>query len=167
MNKLTVAFAALALLLKFAPAVHAQDAFQRPDCTAFQAMPEPEATCFRKTKIALFYANADALQKTGLEFLYMGRPDAEDSPEAKKVLEDKTEGAFLIRYSVQVDGTVHDVRIDEASSDAIRHLAKLWADAIAQWKFAKIEKPVKDVPFGRIYLYSAQDDDRRTRRAGS
>src|SRR5690348_3115101 len=122
MNKLTIAFAALALLLKFAPGAHADDDFRGPDCSAFAKSPEPEATCFRKMKIAVRYANYDALQKTGLEFVYMGRPDPDTNPDAKKAAEDKVQGGFLIRFSVDTDGTVRDVRVVESSSERIGHL---------------------------------------------
>lgn len=144
--------------------------FARPDCSAFNDAPEPEAKCFREAKIAVREANYAALQKTGLEFAYLARPPAGDElksyPEARRAVESRAEGQFLISFSVNADGNVHDVRIVEASSKPIGALAKLWADTIAQWKFVKPGKPVTDIPFRRIYLYSKQDDDPRRSRSG-
>jgi hypothetical protein len=43
-------------------------------------------------------------------------------------------------------------------TDGLAPLASLWADTIGQWTFAKIDKPVTDIEYRRIYLYSAEDD---------
>jgi hypothetical protein len=144
--------------------------FTRPDCSAFKDKPLPEATCFRKNKIAVRYENYEALQKTGLEFVYLARPPAgkelDAYPEAKKAAEGKVEGEFLITFSVNTEGNVYDVKIVNSSSASIGYLARLWADTIGQWKFTKIAKPVTDVPFRRIYLYSSEDDDKSSKKSG-
>lgn len=151
-------------------AARAETPFQRPDCSAFQGSPEPESKCFREAKLAVRYANYDAMQKTGLEFVYLARPPAGDDldayPEAKKAAEAKAEGEFLLTFSVNTDGNVYDVKIVETSSEPIRHLAKLWADTIAQWKFAKVARPVANVPFRRLYLYSKEDEGKRGYKSG-
>jgi TonB family protein len=144
--------------------------FTRPNCSTFKDRPQPEATCFRKNKLAVRYANYEALQKTGLEFVYLARPPAgkelDAYPEAKKAAEDKVEGEFLITFSVNAEGNVYDVKVVESSSAPIGHLAKLWADTIGQWKFTKIAKPVTDVPFRRLYLYSPEEDQRGRKSGG-
>lgn len=144
--------------------------FVRPVCSAYKNAPLPEAKCFREAKLAVRDANYEALQKTGLEFIYLARPPAgkelDAYPEAKKAAESKAEGEFLLTFSVNTDGDVYDVKIVEASSAPIGALAKLWADTIAQWKFVKIAKPVTGVPFRRIYLYSSEDDDTRRKNGG-
>jgi TonB family protein len=144
--------------------------FSRPDCSAFKDAPLPENKCFRKNKLAVRYANYAALQKTGLEFVYLARPpsgkELEAYPEAKKAAMDKVEGEFLITFSVNTEGNVYDVKVVQSSSVPIGYLAKLWADTIAQWKFTKIAKPVTDVPFRRLYLYSSEDDDRSKKNGG-
>ena len=143
----------------------------RPDCSEFAGLPKPQSTCFRKRKLAVRYANYDALQKTGLEFAYLARPvegkELEKAyPDAAKAAKDKVEGKFLITFSVNTDGNVYDVKVVEASSQPISHLARLWADTIAQWKFVKPGKAVTDVPFRRVYLYSDEDSDKDRRSGG-
>jgi TonB family protein len=169
MKKLIIA--SLAIALGSAAGAQPAGSFQRPDCSAFKDRPEPEATCFRKNKLAVRYANYEALQKTGLEFVYLARPvdgkELEDSyPEVIKAGKDKVEGEFLINFSVNTNGDVYDVKIVEASSEPNRARAKVWADAIAQWKFVKIARPVTDVPFRRIYLFSSEDDQRGRKSGG-
>ena len=93
-------------------------------------------------------------------FVYMARPDAKANPDALKVVENKVEGSFVIRFSVKTDGTVYDVQTVEVT-EGIQPLAKLWADTIGQWTFAKTARPVTGIEFRRIYLYSAEDDDDR------
>jgi hypothetical protein len=144
--------------------------FARPNCAAFKDAPLPESKCFRKNKIAVRHENYEALQKTGLEFVYLARPPAgkelDAYPEAKKAAEDKVEGEFLITFSVNTEGNVYDVKVVRSSSVPIGYLAKLWADTIGQWKFTKIAKPVTDVPFHRLYLYSQEDDDKSRKSGG-
>ncbi len=144
--------------------------FTRPDCSDYRNAPLPEAKCFREAKLGVRDANYEALQKTGLEFVYLARPPAgkelEAYPDAKKAAEAKTEGEFLINFSVNADGNVYDVRIVNATSEPIGHLAKLWSDTIAQWKFAKVAKPVINVPFRRLYLYSREDEGKRNQKNG-
>jgi hypothetical protein len=74
------------------------------------------------------------------------------------------EGSFTIRFSVATDGTVYNVR-QEQVTDGIAPLARLWADTIAQWTFTRIDEPVADVEYRRIYLYSGEDDARTRREA--
>src|SRR4029453_469441 len=111
MKKLMIASLALAL----GSAAHAQAAgtFQRPDCSAFKDSPLPESLCFRQQKFDVRYENYAALQKTGLEFVYLARPvDGEELeknyPEVVKAGKDKVEGEFLINFSVNTNGDVYD-----------------------------------------------------------
>lgn len=155
-----------AILVAFWAAKAEAADFARPDCSAYRDAPLPEAKCFRKKKLAVRHENYEALQKTGLEFVFLARPvDGKELeknyPEARKAAADKVEGEFLINFSVNASGDVYDVKVVEACSPRIGHLAKLWADTIAQWKFVKPAKPVTNVPFRRIYLYSAEDNDKR------
>lgn len=150
---------------------NAQTAFQRPNCSAFEGRPEAESTCFRKARFAVMDENYADLQKTGLEFVYLARPVAgkeleKNYPEVVKAGKDKVEGEFLINFSVNTNGDVYDVKIVNSSSEPNRARAKLWADTIAQWKFTKIAKPVTDVPFRRLYLYSPEDDDKSSKKSG-
>ena len=54
--------------------------------------------------------NFAALQKTGLMFIYMASPDIKAKPAANKVIKDKVEGSFTVKFSVAADGTVYDVQ---------------------------------------------------------
>jgi outer membrane biosynthesis protein TonB len=169
MKKLIIA--SLAIVLGSAAGAQSTGSFQRPDCSAFKDRPLPEASCYRKNKLAVRYANYEALQKAGLEFAYLARPVSgkeleKGYPEAMKAAVDKVEGEFLITFSVNTEGNVYDVRVVESSSAPIGHLAKLWADTIGQWKFTKIAKPVTDVPFRRLYLYSSEDNDKSRKSGG-
>lgn len=152
-------------------AAKVQTAFQRPDCSAFAGRPEAESSCFRKARRAVTDENYAALQKTGLEFVYLARPvDGKELekgyPEAFKAARDKVEGEFLLTFSVNTNGDVFDVKVVATSSEPIGHLAKLWGDTIKQWKFVKTAKPVTDVPFRRIYLYSKEDEGKRGQKSG-
>ncbi len=152
----------LVAFLAVAPA-HAQPTFERPDCSAFAGAPKPEVRCYREIRHAWQEMNFAALQKTGLMFVYMERPDIESAPEAREVIERKVEGSFLIRFSVATDGRVSEVKVEEVTA-GIEPLAKLWADTIRQWTFVKVERPVSGVEYRRIYLYpkdeAKQHDER-------
>jgi outer membrane biosynthesis protein TonB len=169
MKKLIIA--SLAIALSSAAGAQSTGSFQHPDCSAYKDAPLPEAKCFRKAKLAVRDGNYEALQKTGLEFVYLARPvDGKELeknyPEVIKAGKDKVEGEFLINFSVNTNGDVYDVKIVEASSEPNRARAKLWADTIAQWKFVKVATPVTGVPFRRIYLYSNEDDQRGKKSGG-
>jgi hypothetical protein len=111
-----------------------------------------EARCIRDVRKDWQQENFAALQKTGLMFVYMARPDPDASPAARTAVEQKVEGSFTVRFDVAKDGTVYNVRTLDVT-DGIEPLARLWADTIAQWTFTKIDQPVTDVEFRRIYLY--------------
>jgi hypothetical protein len=155
MKKLLIASAAL--VIASSAGAQVKNSFQRPDCSKYQGAFKAQSKCFRETKDAWKYANYDALQKTGLEFVYMARPDLKTSPAAKKALDDKAEGSYTIRFSVDKNGTVYDVKVSDVTSEAVEPLAALWADTIKQWTFTKIDKPVIDLQYRRIYLYSKDD----------
>jgi hypothetical protein len=158
-----LALPVLALALAWPAGARAQAPFQRPDCPPADAPLQAEARCIRDVRKAWQEANFAALQETGLMFVYMARPDPDASPAAMEAVEQKVEGTFTVKFDVATDGTVYNVRTQDVT-DGIEPLAKLWADTIAQWTFTKIDKPVADVAFRRIYLYprdgeanSAQD----------
>ncbi len=60
----------------------------------------------------------------------------------------------MIRFSVKTDGTVYDVQTVEVT-EGIQPLAKLWADTIRQWTFAKTSQAVTGIEYRRIYMYAA------------
>jgi hypothetical protein len=155
MRALVILFAALML----AGAVSAQGpaSFKRPDCSAYSSSQKPERTCVREVKERWKEANFAALQKTGLRFVYMARPEPKASREAQKAIENKIEGSFAIRFSVRADGTVYDVQTVEVT-EGIQPLAKLWADTVGQWTFAKTREAVTGIEYRRIYMYAADDD---------
>lgn len=150
-------FAALAL----ASAAGAQTpvSFKRPDCSAYSASLKPERKCVREIRRTWQEANFAALQKTGLMFTYLARPDPKGRSDALKVVENKIEGSFVIRFAVRTDGTVYDVQTVEVT-EGIMPLAKLWADTISQWTFAKTGQAVTGIEYRRIYMYAADDDER-------
>jgi hypothetical protein len=160
MKRLAIPFVAFALAL--AASAEAEVRFERPDCSAYKDAFKPESKCIRETRRHWQEANFAALQKTGLMFIHMARPDIETNPAAKAAIENKVEGTFTLRFSVATDGTVYNVR-QEAVTDGIAPLAGLWADTIAQWTFTKIDTPVTDVEYRRIYLYSSEDDAKTPR----
>ncbi len=45
-------------------------------------------------------------------------------------------------------------------TEGIQPLAKLWADTIRQWTFVKTDQAVTGIEYRRIYMYSADDDER-------
>lgn len=150
--------ASIALVMASSAGAQASDSFKRPDCSEYKGDYKAESRCFRHVKDDWKYANFDAVQNAGLEFILMVRPDLEKDKVAKKVLDDKVEGSFTIKYSVNQTGAVHDVKVEDVTSDAIRPLAQLWADTIKQWSFEKPAKPVVDLEYRRIYLYSKDDE---------
>jgi hypothetical protein len=156
MKKLVIA--SVALVIATSVSAQATDNFKRPDCSAFKDSSKAESKCFGRVKNAWKYANYDAVQKAELEFTYMARPDLKSSPAAKKAIDDKVEGSYTIKYSVNQAGTVYDVKVEDVTSPAIAPIASLWADTIKQWTFAKIAKPVVDLEYRRIYLYSKDDE---------
>lgn len=154
--KLLMSIAALTLTLVASAQTHT--AFKRPDCSAYSAAQKPERKCVREIRRSWQEANFAALQKTGLMFVYMARPDVKAYPDAVKVVENKIEGSFVIRFSVKADGSVYDVQAVEVT-EGIQPLAKLWTETIRQWTFAKTSQPVTGIEYRRIYMYSKEDDD--------
>jgi hypothetical protein len=150
-------FLAIALVLAFPAVAQAQAAFKRPDCSAYKAEFKAESKCIREIRKSWQEANFAALQKTGLMFNYMTRPDIDTSPAAKAAIENKVEGSFTIRFSVKTDGTVYNVKKEDVT-DGVAPLASLWADTIGQWTFARTDQPVSDVEYRRIYMYSVEDE---------
>lgn len=147
----------VALVLAFPAGAQAQVSFKRPDCSPYKAAFKAESKCIREIRKSWQEANFAALQKTGLMFNYMARPDIETSPAAKEVIENKVEGSFTVRFSVATDGTVYNMKTEDVT-DGIAPLAGLWAETIGQWTFAKTDKAVTDVEYRRIYMYSVEDD---------
>jgi len=154
--KVLMTIAALAL----ASSAQAQSVanFKRPDCSAYKASAKPERKCVRETKRLWQETNFAALQKTGLMFIYMARPDTRNAPDAVKAVENEIEGSFVLRFSVKPDGTVYDVQTVEVT-EGIQPLARLWSDTIRQWTFAKTSQAVTGIEFRRIYMYTKEDDD--------
>jgi hypothetical protein len=153
-----LALCCVALMIACATSAQTAATFKRPDCSAYSAAQKPERKCVREVRRSWQEANFAALQKTGLMFAYMARPDPQASPDALKALQNRIEGSFVIRFSVKTDGTVYDVRTVEATQ-GIQPLAKLWAETIAQWTFTKTAQPVTGVELRRIYLYAPDGDD--------
>lgn len=149
------------VVLALASTASAQSAvsFKRPDCSAYSAAQKPERKCVREIRRTWQEANFDELQKTGLMFNYMARPDVKAAVDALKVVEKKIEGSFVIRFSVRTDGTVYDVQTVDVT-EGIQPLAKLWADTIRQWTFVKTDQAVTGIEYRRIYMYAADDDER-------
>jgi hypothetical protein len=154
----------LAFMLVAPAAVQAEAAFERPKCPAADTAPGAESRCIRDVRKQWQEANFAALQKTGLVFKYMARPDVDASPAAKAVLEQKTEGSFTVRFSVAPDGTVYNAAAVDVT-DGMAPLAKLWADTIGQWTFMKTAAAVTNLEHRRIYMYPAEDDGESTRKA--
>jgi hypothetical protein len=149
-------FAAMSFLVTASGAQTAVS-FKRPDCSAYKDSLKPARKCVREVRRIWQEANFAALQKTGLMFVYMARPDPRAHPEARKVVENKIEGSFVLRFSVRPDGTVYDVTTVEVT-EGIQPLAKLWSETIAQWTFAKTDKAVTGIEYRRIYLYAADEE---------
>ncbi len=158
-----IVLSAVALVLVAPSWAWAQSSFARPECAAGDAVtPQAaEARCIREARKRLQDANFAELQQTGLMFNYMARPDLEQFPEAKAVLEKKVEGTFSVMLSVAPDGSVNNVSVKDVT-DGVQPLARMWADTIGQWTFAKVDKPVTDIEHRRIYLYP-KDDAESTR----
>jgi hypothetical protein len=134
-----------------------QATFVRPDCVPSETDPGAESRCIRAARNAVRDANFAALQKTGLMFRSMARPDLAQHPDAKAALEQKVEGSFLVRFSVAPDGTVYNVATSDVT-EGVAPLAQMWAQTIAQWTFAKVERPVTDIEHRRIYLHPRQEE---------
>lgn len=145
------------LLLAVPAGAQAQAVFQRPDCPAADAAHSAEARCIRDVRKRWQQANFDALQKTGLMFVQMGRPEIDRHPAAKAAIEQKIEGSFAVRFSVAPDGTVYNVRTVDVTG-GIEPLARMWAETIGQWTFVKPEQAVADIEYRRIYLYARDDE---------
>jgi hypothetical protein len=148
----------LTLALPFAASAQTVATFKRPDCSVYSGAQKPERKCIREVRRSWQEANFAALQKTGLMFVYMARPDAKASADALKAVQNRIEGSFVIRFSVKPDGTVYDVHT-VAVTAGIQPLAKLWAETIGQWTFAKAGQAVTGIEFRRIYMYAADDDE--------
>jgi hypothetical protein len=156
MKRIVLGAVALALI---APSWGWADAsFKRPECApGNDVTPEAaEARCIREARKRLQDANFADLQQAGLMFSYMARPDLERFPEAKAVLEKKTEGAFSVVFSVAADGTVSNAAARNVT-DGMQPIASMWVDTIREWTFAKVDKPVTDIEHRRIYLYPKDD----------
>lgn len=155
----------VALALAAPVGASAQAAFVRPGCPAADAPLSAEARCIRDVRKQWQQSNFDALQEAGLVFRYMARPDLDEHPAAKEVLEKKVEGSFTVRFSVAPDGTVYNVATVDVT-DGVAPLAMMWADTIGEWTFAKMDKAVNDVEHRRIYVYPKDDAESKQKPQG-
>jgi hypothetical protein len=149
--------ACIALAATLPVGVHAEGGFARPECPAADAPHSAEARCLRDVRKRLQQSNFDALQKTGLMFRYMTRPELDQHPDARAAIEKKVEGSFTVRFDVAPDGSVYNVRAIDVTA-GIEPLAKMWAETIGQWTFVKPGQAVADIEHRRIYLYAREDD---------
>lgn len=131
--------------------------FVRPPCPTVDRQYAAEERCILDLRRQVQQSNFDALQKTGLMFRYMARPDVDQHPAAKAAIDGRIEGSFTLRFDVSADGTVYNVREVDVT-DGIEPLAQMWADTIRQWTFVKPGRPVTDIEHRRIYLYPRQDE---------
>ena len=148
----------LVTLAAAAPLVaSAESAFERPACPVQDRQYSAEERCIADLRKQVQQSNFDALQKTGLMFRYMARPDLDQHPEAKAAIEKKIEGSFVVIFDVAEDGSVYNVREIDVTP-GIEPLAKMWADTIRQWTFVKPGHPVADIEHRRIYLYPRESE---------
>ena len=151
---------ALAALVASSPA--SAEGFTRPDCAAYNdGRARPEARCFRDYRKQVRQTNFQALQKTGLMFNYMARPDIGADPAAKRMFSNKVEGTFTLKFSVKPDGTVYDVKVAEISSEGVRPMVKVMTETIGQWTFVPTEKGALDVPYTFVALYPKDDKPKK------
>ena len=121
----------LVAFLAVAPA-HAQPTFEKPDCSAFAGAPKPEVRCYREIRHAWQEKNFAALQKTGLMFVYMERPDIESAPEAREVMPgvDALSAEALHHGSVEHPEQRTPVHRDLGPAVPCRFAARLAPDAL-------------------------------------
>lgn len=131
-----LALSVIVLALVAPAGAQAQLAFERPDC------PCAGRRLFRRGPLYSGHPQElaagrfpTALQKTGLIFKYMARPEVDKYPAAKAALEQKVEGSFTVRFSVAPDGAVYNVATTDVTG-GIEPLAKMWADTIGEWTVA-------------------------------
>ena len=148
----------LVTLAAAAPLVaSAESAFVRPACPVQDRQYSAEERCIADLRRQVQQSNFEALQKTGLMFRYMARPDLDQHPEAEAAIEKKIEGSFVVIFDVAEDGSVYNVREIDVTP-GIEPLAKMWADTIRQWTFVKPGHPVADIEHRRIYLYPRESE---------
>ena len=148
----------LVTLAAAAPLVaSAESAFVRPACPVQDRQYSAEERCIADLRRQVQQSNFEALQKTGLMFRYMARPDLDQHPEAKAAIEKEIEGSFVVRFDVAADGTVYNVREIDVTA-GIEPLARMWADTIRQWTFVKTGNVVAGIEHRRIYLYPRESE---------
>jgi len=61
----------------------------------------------------------------------------------EQAFSDKLKGSVTMSFTVNTDGSITDILVLESIPKGVFDKASI--SALAQWKYAKIEKPIKDV----------------------
>ncbi|WP_323846314.1 hypothetical protein [Microbulbifer magnicolonia] len=123
--------------------------WQRPDCAAYQR----ESECFNAMQNDYRQAKQNEFRDEGLSFWYYERPDFSVNEAAQKALDDKLEGALLVSFTVERDGSVSNVVLKDKSSDEVTVYAAPIITAVSNWQFVPTDtrKPDREWRFAFLF----------------
>lgn len=105
--------------------------WQRPDCSGF----ERESECLNALKNNYRQSKQQEFRNEGISFWYYERPDYSDNEKVEQALEDKVEGALLVSFTVERDGSVSSVVLKDQSAEVVQVYAEPVLAAVQNWQF--------------------------------
>ena len=131
--------------------------WQRPDCSSF----ERESECLNALKNEYRQAKQQEFRNEGISFWYYERPDYSDNEKIEQALEDKVEGALLVSFTVERDGSVSTVALKDQSSDVVQVYAQPILAAVQNWQFVPTDtaRPGQEWLFQFIFPEDECEED--------
>nr|WP_158217350.1 energy transducer TonB [Microbulbifer agarilyticus] len=119
--------------------------WQRPDCASFAQ----ESACINDYKNQVRRDRQQEFRAAGVQFWYYERPDFSENAKVEKALADKLEGALLVSFDIEKDGSVSAVALRDQTSEDMLVYAGPVLDAVRNWQFVPMEEAVS----GRTWLF--------------
>ncbi|GAB2513859.1 energy transducer TonB [Microbulbifer agarilyticus] len=119
--------------------------WQRPDCGEYAF----ESECINNYKNQLRRDRQMEFRKADIQFWYYERPDFSDNEKIEQAFEDKLEGALLVSFDIEKDGSVSAVALSDQTSQDVLVYAGPVLEAVKNWQFVPMEESVS----GRTWLF--------------
>ena len=131
--------------------------WQRPDCSSF----ERESECLNALKNEYRQTKQQEFRNEGISFWYYERPDYSDNEKIEQALEDKVEGALLVSFTVERDGSVSTVALKDQSSDEVQVYAQPLLAAVQNWQFVPTDtaRPGQEWLFQFVFPQEECEED--------
>lgn len=124
--------------------------WERPECSAFDL----ERDCFNAYKNEMRQLRQQEFREAGLSFWYFERPDYSDNEAIKAAFEAKREGALLVSFTVEKDGSTSNVVVKDKTSEEVSVYSGPVLSAVQNWQFVPMDeaKPNQEWLFPFLFM---------------